>query len=92
MMHLICMVSRTNLYNMALILISVIVAAILFANPKIRNRIVSEGWTRSGIVREDLSIARECAEQSATPSPLKQFLVVVLPDGTIVTPRLAGPV
>jgi hypothetical protein len=34
----------------------------------------------------------ERPEQSATSVPLKPFLVVVLPDGTIVTPRVAGQV
>jgi hypothetical protein len=33
---------------------------------------------------------RERSEQSTPPSPVKQFLVVVLPDGAIVTPKVEG--
>jgi hypothetical protein len=77
---------------MALILLSVIVAAIVVTSPSIRNCIVSGGWTRSGIAREDFSVARVRAKQSIVAGPMKQFLVVVLPDGTIVTPRVAGQV
>jgi hypothetical protein len=85
-------VSRTTSYNMVLFLLSVVVATIVVAIPRIRNRIASGAWTRSGIVRGDFSIARECAQQSMVAGPTNQFLVVVLPDGTIVTPRVAGQV
>ena len=77
---------------MALILLSVIVAAILVAIPKIRNRIASEGCTRSGVVRKDSSITKEHVEQSRIAGSMKKFFVVVLPDGTIVNPRVADRV
>ena len=34
-------------------------------------------------------MTQERVEQSSVAGPMKQFLVVVLPDGTIVTPRVA---
>jgi hypothetical protein len=75
---------------MVLFLLSLIIATILVASPRIRNCIGIEGFTRSENLSGDLSIAGECAEQSTTPSPMQQFLIVVLPDGTIVTPRVAA--
>jgi hypothetical protein len=90
MMHLVCPISRTNLYNMICLLLSVILAAILIANPRIRSRIAPGAWTRSGIAGGDFSIARERFDQSRMTSPVKPILVVVLPDGTIVTPTAAG--
>ncbi len=77
---------------MILFLLSVVVAAIVVTSPRIRNRIVSGGFTRSGIVRDDSVITKERAEHSRITSPMKQFLIVVLPDGTIVTQRVAGQV
>jgi hypothetical protein len=77
---------------MVLFLLSLIVAAILIAIQRIRNRIVIEGITPSGIARRDFSITTERAERSRAAGPPKKFLVVVLPDGTIVTPRVAGQV
>jgi hypothetical protein len=77
---------------MVLFLSSVIVVAIFIAIPRVRHRIWFGGWTGLGIARGDFSITGESAEQSATPGPLKPFLVVVLPDGTIVTPAVAGQV
>jgi hypothetical protein len=77
---------------MVLIFLSVMVAAILVAISRIRNRMGFGGFTRSGITKEDFSIEDESAEQPAASSPVKPFLVVVLPDGTIVTPRVAGEV
>jgi hypothetical protein len=74
---------------MALILLSVIVAAIVVAISMMRHRISFKRLIRFGIAKEDFSITGASAEQSATPSPLKPFLVVELPDGTIVTPRVA---
>jgi hypothetical protein len=45
----------------------------------------------SGVGREDSRIARR-AGQSSVAGPVKQFLVVVLPDGTIVTQSVGGQV
>jgi hypothetical protein len=70
---------------MVFLLLSVVIAMIVVAIPKLRHRIAFGGLARSEIFREDLSIARVRAELSATPGPSKPFLVVILPDGTIVT-------
>ena len=85
-MHPIGAVGRTILYNMVLILLSVIFAAIIAAISMIRHRIVFGSSTRAEIAREN---AKELAEQSRVTGPIKQFLVVVLPDGKVVNPRLA---
>jgi hypothetical protein len=76
---------------MIFLLLSVVLAAIVVAIPKVRHRIAFTGFSRFGIPRGDFSITRERSEQSTTPSPVKQFLIVMLPDGTIVTPRVPGP-
>jgi hypothetical protein len=73
---------------MFLIVLSLMVAAI----SRIRSRIEFAGFTRSGIARGDFSITGQSAEQSRITSPLKPFLIVMLPDGTIVTPMVAGQV
>jgi hypothetical protein len=72
---------RANLYNVVFILLSVTLAGIVVAIPRVRHRIWFGG---------DLFSARERTEQSRFAGPVKPFLVVVLPDGTIVTPRVAG--
>jgi hypothetical protein len=79
---------------MALILLSLIVTVtmIAVAISMMRNRISSGSLFRSGIAKEDFYTTGESAEQSAVPSPLKPFWVVALPDGTIVTARVAGQV
>jgi hypothetical protein len=71
---------------MVLILLSLIVAAILVAISMMRHRISFGSFARSGIAREDIAVARERPEQS---SAMKQFLIVVLPDGRVVNPSLA---
>ena len=88
--HPVGAVSRTNLYNMVLILLSVLVVAIVVAVSKIRSRDSFGSFTSSEIVSGDFPAARERSEQSATLSPSKAFLIVVLPDGTIVTQRVTG--
>ena len=75
---------------MFLILLSLIVVTIVFAIPMMRHRIASSTVMRTGIGKEDFSMKGESAEQSAARNPLKAFLVVVLPDGMIVTARVAG--
>jgi hypothetical protein len=77
---------------MVLILLSVIVAAIVVSISMMRHRISFGSLIRSGVGKEESIITGESAGQSVTPSPLKPFLVVVLPDGTIVTSRVAGQV
>ena len=74
---------------MVLILLSLIVAAIVVAVSKIRSRDSFGRFSRSGIASGDFSVARERSEQSRVPGPMQQFLLVVLPDGMIVTPRVA---
>jgi hypothetical protein len=92
MLHPIFTAERTSSCNMVFLLISVVIAMIFVAIPRVRHRIAFGGLTRSEIFREDFSIARVRPEQSAILSPSKPFLVVILPDGTIVTPRVAGRV
>jgi len=75
---------------MVLILLSVSIAGIVVAISMMRHRISFGSLMRSEIAKEDVSITGESAEDSATPSPLKPFLVVMLPDGTIFMPRVAG--
>jgi hypothetical protein len=79
---------------MVLILLSLIVTVtmIVVAILMMRHRSSSGSLIRSGIVKEDSFITGESAEQLVTLSPSKQFLVVALPDGTIVTARVAGQV
>jgi hypothetical protein len=90
--HPVCTVSRRRLYKMLFSLLSQIVAAIVVAVSKIRSRDPFGSFTRSEIVRGDFPVARERGEQSTVAGPMNQFLIVVLPDGTIVTPRVAGQV
>ena len=86
-MHPIDAVSRTNLYNMVLILLSIILAAIAVAASMIHTSFgILAG---SGIAKEDFSIVKKRAEQPTNASPTKQFLVVVLPDGKVVNPIAA---
>jgi hypothetical protein len=90
--HPVCTVSRRRLYNMLFSLLSQIVAAIVIAVSKIRSRDSFGSLTRSEIVKGDFSVARERSEQLSVAGSLKPFLVVALPDGTIVTARVAGQV
>jgi hypothetical protein len=75
---------------MVLTLLLVTLAAIVIAIPIIRRHISFGSFTRSGITREDISTAREAAEHSRIFRPMRQFLVVVLPDGKVVNPRVAN--
>jgi hypothetical protein len=79
---------------MVLILLSLIVTVtmIVVAISMTRLRSSAGSLNRSGIGKEEFSVKGESAGQSVTPSVLKPFSVVVLPDGTIVTPRVAGQV
>ena len=85
-MHPITPVKRTHRYNMFLILLSIVPAAIVIAISIIRSHVSFGSFTRTGIDKEDIAIAKGRAEQSRTASPMKQFLVVVLPDGKVVNP------
>jgi hypothetical protein len=71
---------------MILILLSLIVAVIVVAISVFRHHIVVGCLNRSEIGRGDFSIAQERAKQSSVAGP---FLVIVLPDGKIITPRAA---
>jgi hypothetical protein len=71
---------------MFLILLSIILAAIAVAISMVRRRISRGDLADSGIAREEIAVAKACAEQF---SPMKRFLVVVLPDGKVVYPRVA---
>jgi hypothetical protein len=70
---------------MVLILFSVVLAATAVAISMIHSSFGS--LSDSGIAKE--SIVREDAEQKAIAGQARQFLVVVLPDGKVVTPRVA---
>jgi hypothetical protein len=85
-LHPIGPVARTNLYNMVLILLSVIFAAIIAAISMIRHHVFFGSFSRAEIAREN---AKELAEQSRVTGPIKQFLVVVLPDGRVVNSMVA---
>jgi hypothetical protein len=69
---------------MVLVILSIIFAATALALSIIRFRLQLGKLTGFGVAREDMAATRKCAEQSAINSPLRQFLVVVLPDGKIV--------
>jgi hypothetical protein len=88
-LHPIGAVGRTNLYNMVLILTSVILAAIVVAISIIRYHVSFGSFTGSGIAREDIAISGERAKQSKIAGPVKRFLIVVLPDGKVVSPGIA---
>jgi hypothetical protein len=73
---------------MVLVLLSVFLSAIVIAIPAIRHHLSSVNWTRAGMAREEFSVASQLVRQSRVAGPMKQFLVVVLPDGKIVTTTL----
>jgi hypothetical protein len=74
---------------MVLILLSIIFTAVVVVIPRLRHRIALGEVTRSEIVKDDFSIARNCAQQSRVAGRVKRFLVVVLPDGKVVNPLVA---
>jgi hypothetical protein len=74
---------------MALILLFVTFAALMVAVLKIRNRDSFQSFSGAEIVGGDSSIARARSEQFAVAGPMKQ-LIVVLPNGTIVTAIVVG--
>jgi hypothetical protein len=55
-----------------------------------RSRESFGGFTPSEVVSEDFPAAGERSERWATLSSSKPLLIVVLPDGTTVTARVAG--
>jgi len=73
---------------MVLVLLSVFLSAIVIAIAAIRHHLLSGSLTRVGIAREEFSVASQLLRQSRVAGPMKQFLVVVLPDGKIVTTNL----
>jgi hypothetical protein len=74
---------------MVLIVFSIILAAIAVAISVTRCHSSFGILGGSGIAREKISIEKERTEQSPITSPVKQFLVVVLPDGKVVNPMVA---
>ena len=86
-MHPMGAVERISLYNMIVILLSVIFAAIVVAISIARH--LSFGlFNGTGIAREDVALPLEGAEQSRVDGPIKQkLLIVLLPDGKLVSPR-----
>jgi hypothetical protein len=79
---------------MVLILLSLTVTVSMFvaAISMLRHMITCDTLIRSRIAKEDFAAQGQSPEQMATLSPLEPFLVVVLPDGTIVAQRVAGQV
>jgi hypothetical protein len=73
---------------MVLVLSSVFLSTIGIAIAVIRRHLLSGRLTHSGIVRGDFVVVSQLAKQSRFSGPMKQFLVVVLPDGKIVTTTL----
>ena len=73
---------------MVLILLSIIVAAIAVAI-SMRHHISFGSLPGSEIAREDIAMPKEHTEQSRITGPMRQFLVVVLPDGKVVNPMVA---
>ncbi len=86
--HLSGWIGRTGLYTMVLVLLSVFLSAIVIAISTIRHHLLFGSLTRSGIASGEFSAASQLAQQSRIAGPMKQFLVVVLPDGRIVTTTL----
>jgi hypothetical protein len=89
-LHPICTAKRTSSCNMIFLLLSVVTAMIFVVIRKVRHRLPVGSLTHSEISREDLSITKVRAEQSSLTDPMKQFMVVVLPDGMIVTPKVTA--
>jgi hypothetical protein len=75
---------------MVLILLFVTAAAIIVATSIIRQYLPFGNYAQNGIAREDPVIATERTGQSKVTIPTKQFLVVVLPDGKVVNPRVGN--
>jgi hypothetical protein len=73
---------------MVLILLSMIVAAIAVT---ISMRRHDPFGSRAGleVAREDIAMPKKHTEQSRITTPMRQFLVVVLPDGKVVNPMVA---
>jgi hypothetical protein len=71
---------------MVALLLAVIVAALIAAIPIIRQRIKLGVYARSALPSGEFPVAGKPAGISRNPSPMKQFLVVILPDGTVVNP------
>ena len=85
-MHLIRATKRIN-SKMALILLSIFLAATGVAISMIHTSFgILSG---SGIAREAIAKGKERSERSTNPSPTRQFLVVVLPDGKVVSPLVS---
>jgi hypothetical protein len=72
---------------MVFLLSSVVVVAILVAVSRTRNAFGI--FTSSGTAKNAFPIARERTEQSIVSGQVSQLLVVVLPDGKIVIPRVS---
>jgi hypothetical protein len=72
---------------MVFLLFSLVGAAIAVAILLFRQNLSAGSLIRSGITKGDFPIAREGAARSSVAGSLQQFLVVVLPDGKIVTPN-----
>ena len=85
-------VKRISLYNMIVILLSVISAAIVVAISIARHPVSFGHFNGTAIAGEDVALPFEGARRSRVDGPIKQrFLIVLLPDGKLVDPRGAEP-
>ena len=76
---------RRIILKMALIPLSIIFATFAVVFSMMIRRFTSLAILRgSRVGRKDIARTRTFAEQSPIASPLRQFLVVVLPDGKVV--------
>jgi hypothetical protein len=85
-MHPTGTVTRVKLYRMVLIHFFIIAAAIAVSVSVARGYSSFGGSLDSGVTREALLCQRNTPDNRR---PVKQFLVVVLPDGKVVNPIVA---
>jgi len=78
--------------KMVLLILSVIFAGMIFAISIVRRHISYGRSAGAEIAREEVAIAKDRAEHSRVTGPIKQFSVVVLPDGKVISPRITGAV
>jgi hypothetical protein len=73
---------------MVLILLSISVAAIAVAISVTRCHTSFESLAGFEVEREDIAMPKKQSEQSRITTPMRQFLIVVLPDGRVVDPLI----
>jgi hypothetical protein len=71
-------------------MVLILKSAIAVAVSVFRYRHTSGHFTRLEIAEDKTGASSEPAAQSSVASPTKQFLVVLLPDGKMVNPKVVG--